>query len=227
MWPWHGPTISEASRARSSPRISRPSVKWCCSGCGGWACNACRSSPPSWASSWSIGISTSSTGKCCEPGCRMALELKSAQFRREREGVWRELEALVERAERSGVESLDGGSLTRLPTLYRATLSSLSGARAISLDRNLLDYLEALSARAYLSVYGVRERPGPLLAAFCAWRLPAAVRAAWRQIALVAAGMLGSAPAAWPLTMAGAASYASVLFSGQHGGPRRPGTPRR
>ena len=52
----------------------------------------------------------------------MALELKSAQFRREREGVWRELEALVARAERQGVGSLDGDSLARLPTLYRATL---------------------------------------------------------------------------------------------------------
>jgi uncharacterized membrane protein SpoIIM required for sporulation len=148
----------------------------------------------------------------------MALELKSAQFRREREGAWRELEALVERAERSGVESLDGGSLTRLPTLYRATLSSLSVARAISLDRNLLDYLEALSARAYLSVYGVRERPGPLLAAFFAWRLPAAVRGAWRQIALVAAVMLGGALAAWLLTMADASYYGSFVSPDMHGG---------
>ena len=90
----------------------------------------------------------------------MALELRSAEFRREREQTWRELEALVERAEKNGVASLDAASLARLPTLYRATLSGLSVARAISLDANLLSYLEALSARAYLSVYGVREQPG-------------------------------------------------------------------
>ena len=82
----------------------------------------------------------------------------------------------LERAEKNGVSSLDAASLARLPTLYRATLSGLSVARAISLDANLLSYLEVLSARAYLSLYGVRERPGALLAAFFAWRLPAAVR---------------------------------------------------
>jgi uncharacterized membrane protein SpoIIM required for sporulation len=141
----------------------------------------------------------------------MALELKSAQFRREREGVWRELEGLVARAERHGLNSLDSESLTRLPTLYRATLSGLSVARAISLDRNLLDYLEALSARAYLCVYGVRERPGPLLLAFFAWRLPMAVRAAWRAIALVAIVTFAGVLAAWLLTASDPAYYGSFV----------------
>jgi uncharacterized membrane protein SpoIIM required for sporulation len=148
----------------------------------------------------------------------MALELKSAAFRREREGAWRELEALVLRAERDGLGSLDDQSLTRLPTLYRATLSGLSVARAISLDRNLLDYLEALSARAYLCVYGIRERPGPLLASFFAWRLPAAVRGAWRQIALVAAVTLAGVVAAWLLTATDSAYYGSFVPEDMQGG---------
>lgn len=141
----------------------------------------------------------------------MALELKSAQFRREREGVWRELEALVARAEQHGVASLDSDSLARLPTLYRATLSGLSVARAISLDRNLLDYLEALSARAYLCVYGVRERPLPLLAAFFGRSLPVAVRGAWRAIALVFAVILAGVLAAWFLTASDPAYYDSFI----------------
>lgn len=144
-------------------------------------------------------------------GDRVAFELKSAQFRRERESVWRELEALVERAERQGVRSLDARSLVRLPILYRATLSGLSVARAISLDRNLLGYLEALSTRAYLCVYGVQERPGPLLAAFFAWRLPRAVRAAWRHVALSAAVTLGGVVAAWLLTAADPAYYGTFV----------------
>lgn len=141
----------------------------------------------------------------------MALELKSAQFRREREGVWRELETLVARAERHGMDSLDGDSVARLPTLYRATLSGLSVARAISLDRNLLDYLEALCARAYLCVYGVRERPAALLAAFFAWRLPVAVRAAWRAIALAFMVILAGVLAAWFLTASDPAYYDSFI----------------
>ncbi|GEP57060.1 stage II sporulation protein M [Reyranella soli] len=144
----------------------------------------------------------------------MALELKSAQFRREREGVWRELETLVARAERHGMGSLDGDSLARLPTLYRATLSGLSVARAISLDRNLLDYLEALCARAYLCVYGVRERPSALLAAFFAWRLPAAVRGAWRAIVLAFIVILAGVLAAWFLTASDPAYYDSFIAKG-------------
>jgi uncharacterized membrane protein SpoIIM required for sporulation len=144
----------------------------------------------------------------------MALELKSAQFRREREVVWRELEGVIERAERHGVNSLDGGSLTRLPTLYRATLSGLSVARAISLDRNLLSYLEALCARAYLCVYGVRESPGPLLLGFFAWRLPSAVRGAWRQILLALAVTVAGVLAAWYLTASDHSYYGSFVDPG-------------
>ena len=74
--------------------------------------------------------------------------LKSSQFRKEREASWRELDALVARMEqRSGV-ALEPSELMRLPTLYRAALSSLSVARAISLDRSLLGYLENLANRA-------------------------------------------------------------------------------
>ena len=53
--------------------------------------------------------------------------------------------------------SLD--ELERLPILYRAALSSLSVARTIALDRNLLLYLENLALRAYLAVYGPRVSP--------------------------------------------------------------------
>jgi uncharacterized membrane protein SpoIIM required for sporulation len=148
----------------------------------------------------------------------MALELRSAEFRREREQTWRELESLVDRAERDGVASLDAASLARLPTLYRATLSGLSVARAISLDANLLSYLEALSARAYLSVYGVRERPQALLAAFFAWRLPVAVRGAWREIVLATLVMLAGVLVAWLLTTRDPGFYDSFVSSGMQGG---------
>lgn len=102
--------------------------------------------------------------------------LKSTQFRKEREGVWRELERLVDRAERSGVRSLPAEQVARLPLLYRATLSSLSVARAISLDRNLVDYLESLCARAYFCVYGTTRPLGQAVSGFFGSRFPSAVR---------------------------------------------------
>ena len=75
--------------------------------------------------------------------------LKSREFRKGREEGWRELEDMVRRVERRGVHSLSLDELQRLPILYRAALSSLSVARTIALDRNLLLYLENLALRAY------------------------------------------------------------------------------
>ena len=86
--------------------------------------------------------------------------LKSSEFRKGREESWRELEGLVERVERRGVRALLADELQQLPLLYRAALSSLSVARTIALDRNLLLYLENLALRAYLAVYGPRVSPG-------------------------------------------------------------------
>jgi hypothetical protein len=74
--------------------------------------------------------------------------LKSTQFRREREPSWRELEDLLEKLRRGSPRSLTPHELTRLPTLYRGALSSLSVARSISLDQGLLAYLESLANRA-------------------------------------------------------------------------------
>jgi uncharacterized membrane protein SpoIIM required for sporulation len=82
------------------------------------------------------------------------IELRSARFRREREGAWQKLEVLVAQAERQ--RRLSPEELRALPELYRASLSSLSVARAITLDRTLIAYLESLSARAYLVLYAPR-----------------------------------------------------------------------
>ena len=56
--------------------------------------------------------------------------MKSVTFRREREATWSELEALIHLVEQNGLRSLLPTQVGRLPTVYRATLSSLSVARA-------------------------------------------------------------------------------------------------
>ena len=81
-----------------------------------------------------------------------AVVLRSSEFRNGREAGWRELEGLVDRVERRGVRTLSDDELQRLPLLYRSPLSSLSVARSIALDRNLVLYLEHLSLRAFLAV---------------------------------------------------------------------------
>jgi uncharacterized membrane protein SpoIIM required for sporulation len=102
--------------------------------------------------------------------------LKSAEFRRQGEPRWRELERLVEKAEKGGIASLTPEQLAMLPILYRAASSSLGVARAISLDANVLAYLEALVARAYFCVYGTRRHLREAVAEFFSDRFPRAVR---------------------------------------------------
>jgi uncharacterized membrane protein SpoIIM required for sporulation len=116
------------------------------------------------------------------------LQLKSTRFREEREAGWRKLESLLAKVERGSAASLSDEDLLAIPVLYRAALSSLSVARAISLDRSLLDYLESLCARAYFVVYGVRGTIWSSLARFFADDWPAAARALWKET--VAAGLL-------------------------------------
>lgn len=112
----------------------------------------------------------------------MNAPLKSFEFRREREASWRELENLVGIAEKKGLKSLPAEQLLRLPSLYRAALSSLSVARSISLDQNVVGYLESLCARAYFQVYGARSNFFESVGQFFAVSFPAAVRSAFWPI---------------------------------------------
>jgi uncharacterized membrane protein SpoIIM required for sporulation len=116
--------------------------------------------------------------------------MKSLEFRKEREGSWTELESLIARVEAWGLGTLSAAELSRLPVLYRATLSSLSVARAISLDANVVEYLESLAARAYVCVYGAKRPPLEAARRFVAERFPATVRALRRHLAVSAALML-------------------------------------
>ena len=120
-------------------------------------------------------------------------QLKSYDFRREREATWTELDALVQRANRSGLDALTPDELLRLPVLYRATLSALSVARSITLDQNVLRYLESLGMRAYFCIYGERASLASGLWRFFAVEYPAAVRnAAWPILLSAAIMVLGA-----------------------------------
>ena len=116
-----------------------------------------------------------------------ALALRSAKFRKGREAAWQQLDSLVSRMEAGGIGTLSAGEVQQLPLLYRAAISSLSVARAIALDRNLLLYLENLSLRAYLAVYGPRAGVLASLGEFFRQGFPRAVRAMGKHLAVAAA----------------------------------------
>lgn len=102
--------------------------------------------------------------------------IRSARFRAERETAWRELENLVNAAEKRGLASLSFEQAQSLAALYRQALASLSLAREISLDKALLGYLEALCARAYLTVYAPQQRLGGLVSRLLFHGIPGAAR---------------------------------------------------
>lgn len=109
------------------------------------------------------------------------LQLKSQRFRTERERDWRQLEALVTKAEKRSASALSNAEILAMPVLYRSTLSALSVARETSLDQGLIGYLESLSARAYFFVYGARSTPLEQLTAFFSRDWPKGVQSIWRE----------------------------------------------
>ena len=125
---------------------------------------------------------------------RRTLTLKSKRFREERQEVWKEMEALLQRIEARSVRNLTDEEMIKLPRLYRSTLSSLSVARATSLDQSVVTYLESLSARAYYVIYGSQQRLRDRVFNFFKRDWPLAVQGAWKDLAassfVFALGML-------------------------------------
>jgi uncharacterized membrane protein SpoIIM required for sporulation len=148
----------------------------------------------------------------------MSFALKSAQFRKEREGAWRELEDLLDRVEKKGVRSLTAAELNRLPILYRSATSSLSVAQAISLDKNLLDYLSALVGRAYLSVYSTKRKAAHAVAEFFTDWFPGTVRRYFLFVAASIALLLMGTLTGYQMTMADPERYYSFVGEDYAGG---------
>ncbi|MDB5481616.1 MAG: hypothetical protein JWO83_2669 [Caulobacteraceae bacterium] len=140
-----------------------------------------------------------------------ALTLRSRRFREEREADWRRLEALLLKGEGGRTAALRVDELIALPLLYRSAVSSLSVARAISLDAALIRYLEGLVTRAYFFVYGTRARLRERLVRFFRTDWPAAARALWRETAVSAAILLVAVVAGYLLVSRDADWYGAIM----------------
>jgi len=127
--------------------------------------------------------------------------MKSYRFREEREADWAELDRIIRQAENRGVNGLTDKDLADLPHLYRQAVSSLSVARNISLDQNVVAYLETLCARAYFFVYGTRARMSERIGQFFARDWAAAVSAARGPTLLAFLCLFGGALLAFFLTL--------------------------
>lgn len=150
------------------------------------------------------------------------LTLKSHRFRAEREADWRKLEGLLDRFEKSRGSELSDDEVVAIPVLYRSALSSLSAARAVSLDQNLIAYLESLCTRAYYCVYGTRSTIADRVVRFVTRDWTLAVQALWRETIVAGAlGLLGTF-AAYFLVRANSAWFYDFMPGGLADG-RDPG----
>jgi uncharacterized membrane protein SpoIIM required for sporulation len=121
--------------------------------------------------------------------------MKVERFISEREGDWRELDALLGTRRRA---RRDAAGVLRLGALYRGAAADLALARRGHPGDPIVMRLEALVARARQAVYAeeaargslrtffgrtywvtVRERPGPLLLAIALLLVPALLAAVW------------------------------------------------
>ncbi len=139
------------------------------------------------------------------------LQFESHRFRAEREADWRRLERLLTRVEEGRVRGLTDDELLEIPVLYLACLSSLSVARATSLDANLIAYLEGLATRAYFFVYGARTSLIERLRRFFRDDWPAAARSLWRETVAATIILLAAAVIGYALVGADSDWYGSIM----------------
>jgi len=107
--------------------------------------------------------------------------LKSSRFRKEREKSWRQLERIIKKMESGNSRSISDQEMIALPGLYRSALSSLSVARATSLDQSVVQYLESLSTRAYFILYGTRTSLAKRIGGFFVRDWPNAAQDLWKE----------------------------------------------
>ncbi len=119
-----------------------------------------------------------------EPARRPALQLKSQKFREAREGDWQALSSALDKAEKGGLGAFSIDEILNLPVLYRSAISSLSMAQSISLDRNMITYLQALCARAYVYIYGPHTRFKDVVEGYFVKAWPKSVRSLWPELLL-------------------------------------------
>lgn len=151
------------------------------------------------------------------PSDPTTIRLKSQRFREERQGVWKELESLLVKIEKGRVKSLSDEEMLRLPRLYRATLSSLSVARATSLDQSVVAYLESLSTRAYYKLYGSQMGLGQRMVQFFTRDWPRAAQALWKDTIVSLGALLLGTFVAYFMVLANPDWFYSFVQSGLAG----------
>ncbi len=101
--------------------------------------------------------------------------------------TWEAYRALLERAQRRGLERLDEGDVARFATLYREVAADLARARSYGGSAALIYTLERWVGAGHNLLYRPAQQSWQALRGWLGGGFPALVRLRWRPIALAAA----------------------------------------
>jgi uncharacterized membrane protein SpoIIM required for sporulation len=114
--------------------------------------------------------------------------MRERTFVDRRQSGWERLEALLDRATRKGLRSLQPDELQELALLYRSATSDLAAAQSRAYSAELRAYLNRLTARAYAYVHaGTAPGGWSNIARFFGWSFPNEVRHSGKIIAATSA----------------------------------------
>lgn len=105
-------------------------------------------------------------------------------FLQQRRPEWRQLEQLLDRAESSGLASLDDEQAVEFGRLYRRSASDLNQAQTFVSGDATVRYLNDLVARAYLAIYGKTRTDVRGAVRYLVWGWPAVFRRYLRHFLL-------------------------------------------
>jgi len=144
--------------------------------------------------------------------------VNATRFRAAHEADWAQLDALLRRLEKRSIRALADDEILALPLLYRTTLSSLSVARDMSLDRSLILYLEQLCTRAYFQIYGVQTSAWRQIGRFFTRGWPEAVQAIWKETLVCVVLTIASALVAFLLIRSDPSWFFGIIPESLAGG---------
>lgn len=115
-----------------------------------------------------------------------------------REASWRQLDGLLQQAERQGLKSLSGEQVRQMASLYRAASADLARAKSHTVSPTVVQDLQRLTSRGYSQIYqGSRRQEWQSLWDFCRYGFPETVQQNWVYIAVATLLFSGGGLVGW------------------------------
>lgn len=115
-----------------------------------------------------------------------------------REQSWKQLDALLKKAEKRGLSSLQATDIQTLASLYRSVTADLARARTQQVGNLIVNNLQLLATRGYSQIYqGSRQQEWKAVREFYLWGFPRVVQQSKGYIALSVLLFVGAALVSW------------------------------